>query len=397
MNPSCRRGALYLRKPIPDHGLPDERSQMAEILESLRHALAAPGAACTCTAGPESAAPAWSSAASWRSGASGARARSRSSTGCGSRARARRGGRPSPRPTTRWSTCAAGASRPGRTPTRCPGPRRSRRRAACASAFSAHCSASHSAMRLPRPTSSAPGPLRPGGRHARRRTVRPAARRLERRHRDGAVSGGEPARVRRLRRARPGGALSSAGSSEGYLSATGQCVGITRRHGPRARAGAVAAAGVLRLARSAGARPRASVAGGAGRHVFLRRCRGRPIEQAARGRAHDLPGAGRAQRLPLSGPRAACGAGGPAPGRDRLERRPGAAGRRHPFRPGLRPALRGALGAALEALARTGNFRDACSPPPISAAIRMWSPRSSGALAGAHYTARLFQLRGATA
>jgi ADP-ribosyl-[dinitrogen reductase] hydrolase len=35
-------GVLYLRRPIPDHGLPEERSRMAAILESLRHALDSP-------------------------------------------------------------------------------------------------------------------------------------------------------------------------------------------------------------------------------------------------------------------------------------------------------------------------------------------------------------------
>jgi ADP-ribosylglycohydrolase len=35
-------GTLYLRKPIPDHGLPGERSHMAAILESLRKALESP-------------------------------------------------------------------------------------------------------------------------------------------------------------------------------------------------------------------------------------------------------------------------------------------------------------------------------------------------------------------
>ena len=33
---------LYLRRPIRDHGLPEERSQMAAILEALRHALDSP-------------------------------------------------------------------------------------------------------------------------------------------------------------------------------------------------------------------------------------------------------------------------------------------------------------------------------------------------------------------
>jgi ADP-ribosyl-[dinitrogen reductase] hydrolase len=40
--PELPPGILYLRRPIPDHGLPEERSQMAGILESLRHALASP-------------------------------------------------------------------------------------------------------------------------------------------------------------------------------------------------------------------------------------------------------------------------------------------------------------------------------------------------------------------
>ena len=37
-------GVLHRRCPVPDHGLPDERSQMAAILASLRQALDSPGA-----------------------------------------------------------------------------------------------------------------------------------------------------------------------------------------------------------------------------------------------------------------------------------------------------------------------------------------------------------------
>jgi ADP-ribosyl-[dinitrogen reductase] hydrolase len=44
--------ALYLRRPIPDHGLPEERSHMAAILEALRHALGSPrGVYLHCRAG----------------------------------------------------------------------------------------------------------------------------------------------------------------------------------------------------------------------------------------------------------------------------------------------------------------------------------------------------------
>ena len=52
-----------------------------------------------------------------------------------------------------------------------------------------------------------PGSFARGGRPARRRSLRPAARRLERRHGDGAVPRGEPGRARGLRRPGPARAL----------------------------------------------------------------------------------------------------------------------------------------------------------------------------------------------
>src|SRR5207302_214286 len=109
--------------------------------------------------------------------------------------------------------------------------------------------------------------------HARRWTLRPAPRRLERRHRNGAVSCREPARVRGLRWPRSGRALSP-------LAARGVSVlhravpRDHRRHGPRAGACAMAPAAVLRLARPRGARSGSPVARRAGGDVLLRAARG---------------------------------------------------------------------------------------------------------------------------
>ena len=71
-----------------------------------------------------------------------------------------------------------------------------------------------------------PGSFARGRRPARGRAIRPAAGRLDRRYRDGAAAGRKPARAGRIRCARPGATFRPLAAG-GFGSATGQCVGIS--------------------------------------------------------------------------------------------------------------------------------------------------------------------------
>ena len=119
-----------------------------------------------------------------------------------------------------------------------------------------------------------PGSFAAVGRPARRRPVRPAARRLDRRHRHGAAAGRKPARARGFRRARPGAALRAL-AARGLWQRHRAMRGHLGQRGAGAGDGAVQAPAVRRLARPRTARQGPAVARRAGRHVLLRRCAGR--------------------------------------------------------------------------------------------------------------------------
>ena len=220
---SCRPTSNYMRKPIRDHGIPARREHMVEILAHSSASCAAAGAS-TSIAARASAAP-----ARWRVPARRARAAGDGALDELNRlwqhATLARAGRMCRRRTSRSRSCAAGSRaagcvlqpQPDAAPPRMP-PRKSRatpapRARQPADRFLGALVGLAVGDALAAATQYLkPGTFAPIGDLIGRRSVRPAARRLERRHGDGAVSRRKPARMRALRPARPGGALPATGS-----------------------------------------------------------------------------------------------------------------------------------------------------------------------------------------
>jgi len=268
-----------------------------------------------------------------------------------------------PETPSRLSTCGAGSVRAARA-IRCSSPPHCRR-ARPAGPLPRRAPRAGGGMRCGRHAIRRPGKIHPRGRHARGGPF-DLPRRLERRHRDGAVSRREPARVRRLH-ARDQVARYRAGSRK-VSSCTGQCVGITA---------GTARAGARTMARQ-------PFSGSHDPEALIRK----PV--ARRAVAMYFFAHPRLPRRAAEAARTTCQAGRPD-GVSRWRRRctralgeprPVILARRSPYsmRRCTDAGLRGntapaALAAALEAFASTGNFRDAVLSAANLGATPMWWPR----------------------
>ena len=293
---SCPRTPDYLRKPDPGpRHCPAAPRAHGRRSSTGCAARCATGGVCTCTAAPASGAPAWSPGACWSSTGARARRRSRSSTSCGSSsaALATWPSVPETDAAERLRAHAGSASRAGAL-TRCIDPATLRRRARAARALPGRAA---SGLAVGDAVAAAtqfgrPGTLRAGRRPARRRArsicrAAPGATTPRWRCASPRACSRRAASTRATRWPATG-----AGSSEGYLSATGQCVGITAGTARALAHGAVAPPGLLRLARSGGARSGDAVAGRARGACTTSRDARRGHRARGRGGPHHLPGAG---------------------------------------------------------------------------------------------------------
>ena len=297
----CPGHAQYLATPIPDHGLPRPTRRRWSRSSTDSRAALPPGAASTCTAAPASAAPAWPIGCLLaENGHGGEAALEELNRLWQQSARARHVGiDPGDRRAERLRAHLAAAPRRRRPAARSPATLAAARgvRERFLGALLGLAVGDALARGDPVPP---PGQFTPVGRHARRRSVRPAARRLERRHRHGAVPGREPARAGRLRCARPGRSATAAGSRRATCrppaSASASAPAPRGRWRVPSGAGSPSPAPTIRT-RWTPSRSRASPAV----VLFFFADREAALAQSGGGGAHHLPGTAGARRLPRPG------------------------------------------------------------------------------------------------